>query len=249
LLSFLLSDVLDDDISTIGSGPTAPDPSTFGDAWEILAQHDLLDRVPAAVLAHLRLGLDGKIPETPKPGNEIFTRVHNIVIGSNRLALDAAAKAAQRLGFEPRILDHPLSGDTTLAARTFARDLQQILSVCHFPCCVLMGGETTVSVVGNGKGGRNQEFALVVAQELQNQTGWALLSAGTDGIDGPTDAAGAFVDNSTIGRAQASGLDPSSALRKNNTYPFFLTLGDLFVSGPTGTNVMDIKIALLFSPT
>ena len=246
LISFILSDVVGDDLSTIGSGPTVPDPSTFADALAVLARYDLLGRVPPAVLAHFRKGGAGALPETPKPGDAIFTHAHNCLIGSNRLALHAAAKTAQRLGFATRIIDQPLSGDTTEAAHGFAGALRPLLRACAAPLCVLAGGETTVRVTGPGKGGRNQEFALVVARELQGDTNWALLSAGTDGVDGPTDAAGAFVDGRSVGRATARGLDPLAALRENDTYPFFAALGDLFTPGPTGTNVMDIKIALLF---
>jgi len=248
LVSFLLSDVIGDDLSTIGSGPTVPDPGTFHDAWNVLEQYDLLERVPPEILTHLRQGLTGVIPETPKPGDEVFTHVHNVLVGSNRLALDAAAAAAQRLGFVTQILTTPLSGDTTVTARRFAHTLRATLQTCRAPVCVLAGGETTVHVTGRGKGGRNQEFALVVAQELQGEAGWALLSAGTDGIDGPTDAAGAFVESHSIDRAREQGLDPRAALRDNDTYPFFAALGDLFRPGPTGTNVMDVKIALLFPP-
>lgn len=139
-----------------------------------------------------------------------------------------------------------LSGDTTDVARHFAAELRRQLVTIRDPICILAGGETTVRVTGHGKGGRNQEFALVVAQELAGEDCWALLSAGTDGIDGPTDAAGAFVDGHTISRAQAYGLDPAHTLAENDSYHFFMTLGDLFTPGPTGTNVMDMKIALLF---
>ena len=145
-----------------------------------------------------------------------------------------------------RSLPIPLSGDTTAAARQFADELFHLFTTTSEPICVLAGGETTVHVTGNGKGGRNQEFALVVAQELHGKERWALLSAGTDGIDGPTDAAGAFVDGQTISRAQAQGLNPVCFLVENNSYNFFAALGDLFTPGPTGTNVMDIKIALVF---
>lgn len=248
LISFILSDVIGDDLSTIGSGPTVPDPSTFHDALAVLERYDLLERVPPSVLTHLGRGCAGVLPETPKPGDAIFTHVHNFLIGSNRLALNAAAAAAQRLGFATQIIDEPLSGDTTEAARDFARILRPLLRACAAPLCVLAGGETTVRVTGQGKGGRNQEFAVVVAQELQRETNWALLSAGTDGVDGPTDAAGAFVDSRSIDRATTQGLDPLAALSKNDTYPFFTALDDLFTPGPTGTNVMDIKIVLLFPP-
>jgi len=248
LVSFILSDVVGDDLSTIGSGPTVPDSSTFHDALAVLEGYDLLEQVPSAVLTRLRQGCAGALPETPKPGDAVFTHVHNLLVGSNRLALNAAATAAQHLRFTTQVLDQPLSGDTTEAGRDFARILRTLLYTCKAPLCVLAGGETTVRVTGQGKGGRNQEFALVVARELDGVTGWTLLSAGTDGVDGPTDAAGAFVDSQSIDRATARGLDPLAALRENDTYPFFAALGDLFTPGPTGTNVMDVKIALLLPP-
>jgi len=246
LVSFILSDVIGDDLSTIGSGPTVPDPSTFPDAWAILEEYDLLASVPPAVLVHLRKGCSDALAETPKPGDAVFAHVHNFLLGSNRLAVNAAIAAARRLGFTTHVVHEPLVGDTTDAACEFARTLRALLPTVQTPTCVLAGGETTVQVTGRGKGGRNQEFALVVARELAGDAGWALLSAGTDGIDGPTDAAGAFVDGQSITRAKARGLDPQTALKENDTYPFFATLGDLFTPGPTGTNVMDIKIALLW---
>ena len=249
VVSFILSDVLDDDIGTIGSGPTTPDSSTFSEVWEIAKRYDLLDRLPASVRSHLFTGCQGLQQETPKPGDPIFAHVHNVLVGSNRLALEAAASTARTLGFVPHVLPTPLSGDTTDTARSFARTLRSFLPTVQAPMCVLAGGETTVYVTGTGKGGRNQEFALVVAEELQEESGWALLSAGTDGIDGPTDAAGAFVDGNSVKRAQQQGLDSSRFLRANDSYAFFSGLGDLFVPGPTGTNVMDIKIALLWPTT
>jgi len=248
LVSFILSDVVGDDLSTIGSGPTAADPSTFHAAWAVLQRYDLLEKVPPTVLAHLRQGCAGATPETPKPGDAVFAHVHNFLIGSNQLALNAAAAAARRWGFATQILDEPLSGDTNAAAHAFARTLRILLHTCQVPMCVLAGGETTVYVTGQGKGGRNQEFALMVAQEMQGESNWALLSVGTDGIDGPTDAAGAFVESRSLDRAREQGLDPVATLKENDTYPFFAALGDLFIPGPTGTNVMDIKIALLLPP-
>ena len=246
MVSFILSDVIDDDLSTIGSGPTVPDASTFHDAWNILDRYQLLEQVPASVSTHLTAGRRGMQIETPKPGDPVFAHVHNFLLGSNRIALAAAATVAKQLGFSSYESPIMLSGDTTDVARHFAAELRRQLVTIRDPICVLAGGETTVHVTGNGKGGRNQEFALAVAQELAGEDRWALLSAGTDGIDGPTDAAGAFVDGHTIRRAQAYRLDPAHALVENDSYRFFMTLGDLFTPGPTGTNVMDIKIALLF---
>ncbi|MBI3248061.1 MAG: DUF4147 domain-containing protein [Deltaproteobacteria bacterium] len=252
LVSFVLSDVIGDDLSTIGSGPTVPDPTTFAEAWNVIEQFALIDRLPASVREHLRRGTAGQSEETPKPGDPIFSHVSNILIGSNRLALEAAATAARALGYSPFIVEEPLSGDTTTAAATFAAHLHTALAKGDDPVCVLAGGETTVHVTGTGKGGRNQEFALVVAQALRSEPGksrklhWTLLSAGTDGIDGPTDAAGAFVDGNTLRRADTAGLDSHAALQNNDSYPFFAALDDLFRPGQTGTNVMDIKIALLW---
>lgn len=246
LISFVLSDVIGDDLSTIGSGPTVPDPTTFADAWRVLEHFTLLDQIPSSVRQYVRKGLDGICPETPKSGDTIFNNVANILIGSNRLALEAAATAARTQGFVPYLIDEPLRGDTTDAATRFAETLRMLLPKITQPTCVLAGGETTVHVTGAGKGGRNQEFALVVAQALQHEASWMLLSAGTDGIDGPTDAAGAFVDGQSIPRAAKKGLVAQATLNDNNSYPFFAALGDLFRPGQTGTNVMDIKLALLW---
>jgi hydroxypyruvate reductase len=245
LVSFILSDVVGDDLSTIGSGPTVPDPTTFQDAWKVLERFSLLDKIPTAVQEHLRRGLKGFLQETPKPGDRVFSNIANILIGSNRLALEAAAETAHSFGFFPHIQEEPLRGDTTTVALQFAAKIKTQRRSMTQPTCLLAGGETTVHVTGMGKGGRNQEFALVVAQALGDESGWALLSAGTDGIDGPTDAAGAFVDSFTIGKAKRKGLDPQQALNNNDSYHFFSALGDLFSPGPTGTNVMDMKIALM----
>jgi hydroxypyruvate reductase len=249
LVSFILSDVLDDDVSTIGSGPTAPDTSTFIEVRDIVERYALLDQLPSSVRSHLSSGYQGLQHETPKPGDEIFSHVHNILVGSNRLALAAATSTAETLGFASHLLLTPLSGDTGETARSFAKTLRLLRNTTRTPLCVLAGGETTVHVTGNGKGGRNQEFALVVAEELAGEKGWALLSAGTDGIDGPTNAAGAFVDGNSLKRAQQQGLDLSFFLKENDSYTFFSALDDLFIPGPTGTNVMDIKIALLWPTT
>jgi glycerate 2-kinase len=246
LISFVLSDVIGDDLSTIGSGPTAPDPTTFGDAWRVIEQFHLQDLIPLSASNYLRQGLEGLRPETPKPGDVVFTNVSNIIIGSNRFALEAAAVAARACGFSSHILPEPLSGDTTDAATHFAQALQTSLPTITQPVCILAGGETTVHVTGAGKGGRNQEFALVVAHTLQQKARWTLLSAGTDGIDGPTDAAGAFADGLSIQHAEEKGWTAQAALNNNDSYSFFSALGDLFCPGQTGTNVMDIKLALLW---
>ncbi len=245
LAGLLLSDVVGDDVATIGSGPTAPDPTTFEEAWQILERYRLTERIPSVVARLIGDGLDGRVPETLKGNSPEAARCCNVIVGSNRTALEGAAEAARALGWAVAIQAAPLIGDTTQAARRFAATLDELrLQAANKPLCVLAGGETTVTVTGSGRGGRNQEFALALAREV---AGWpaALLSAGSDGIDGPTDAAGAFVDGTSFQRAQALRLDPDAALANNDSYGFFAALGDLFQCGPTGTNVMDIKVALI----
>ncbi len=248
VVSLILSDVIGDDLSVIGSGPTVADPTTFMDAWRVVEQYGIAPRLPQSVCTHLQQGVRGSIPETPKPGDSLFSRVHNMLIGSNHLALQAVREAAAHRGLRSHLIAQPLAGDSLVAGHNFAQTLRAVRQHCSGPTCLLAGGETTVQVRGTGKGGRNQEFALAVAQELAGEAGWSLLSAGTDGIDGPTDAAGAFVDGRTLDRARRKNLDPVQFLRNNDTYTFFSALGDLFRPGSTGTNVMDMKIALVYPP-
>jgi glycerate 2-kinase len=245
VLGLLISDVVGDDPSTIGSGPTAADSTTFADAYAILQRYALIERGPRSVRELLELGMAGRVPETVKPGSAAASRGRNFVVGSNRSALDGAADAAQAAGWTVLRDDQPIVGDTTDAAAQFAARLRALAAAAdRLPLCVLAGGETTVRVRGSGCGGRNQEFALALANGI---AGWniTVLSAGTDGVDGPTDAAGAFVDGTTLARAKERGLNPDAALAANDAYTFFAALGDLLRCGPTGTNVMDIKIALL----
>jgi hydroxypyruvate reductase len=247
VVSLLLSDVIGDPLDVIGSGPTAPDSSTFEEALRVLAKYGLSKRVPAAVFARLERGAEGRLPETPKPGDAIFSNVTNFVIGSNRLALDAAAQAARSLGYRTLILSSTMQGETREVARVYAEILREIVSSGHplkRPACLLSGGETTVTVRGKGKGGRNQEFALAAALSLSGIPDIAVLSAGTDGTDGPTDAAGALADGETVSRAVKLGLLPADHLMNNDAYPFFEALGDLVKTGSTGTNVMDLHILL-----
>jgi len=246
--ALILSDVIGDHLGTIGSGPTAPDPSTCSDALAVIARYGLEPHLPASVLEHLRKGLIDRGMETPKPGDRCFGNVRNEIVGSNTIALRAAALHAGERGFTPVVCDRPLGGDTTEAATRFARDLLQRCQEVRHPTCILAGGETTVRVRGIGRGGRNQEFALAAALVLEGVDGVDLLSAGTDGVDGPTDAAGAFANGQTVLEARARGVDPRVALATNDSYRFFETLGGLFRPGPTGTNVMDLKIALLRPP-
>ncbi|MFN8641936.1 MAG: DUF4147 domain-containing protein [Candidatus Binatia bacterium] len=239
--TLLLSDVVGDDPGVIGSAPTVADPTTYADALAVLRRHGILEQVPASVRALLEAGERGTIAETVKPDDPAARAATALVVGSNALARQAAAAAAAGLGYEPVMEPAPLVGDTRAAAAAWARRLR------HLPrgrrWCAIAGGETTVVVRGGGRGGRNQEFALALAADLDGEP-LAVLSAGTDGIDGPTDAAGAFVDGGTRHRAAAIGLDPNRALVDNDSYPFFDRLGDLLRTGPTGTNVMDLKLAV-----
>ena len=247
VVSLLLSDVIGDVLETIGSGLTAPDKSTFADALGVLQKYSLEKRVPATVLRHLQLGAKGKIAETPKEGDPVFKKVHNVVVASNRLALQAAAVEAKRLGYRPLILSSTIGGETREAADMHAQILREAISSGNPvppPACILSGGETTVSIKGNGKGGRNQEFALAAAIEIAGLENALVLSAGTDGTDGPTDAAGAIATGDTIKQALAKGLHARSHLNNNDSYPFFDVIDSLVKTGPTGTNVMDLHVLL-----
>lgn len=248
VLGFILSDVVGDPLDAIGSGPTVPDTSTFEEAWTILNKYKLLNEVAPSILRHLQLGKEGKIEETPKPGDASFERVYNTLIGSNFLALQAIARESRSLGFNDVILSSSIVGETREAARFHAAIVREVVqngNPVSRPACLISGGETTVTIKGAGLGGRNQEFALAGAIEIQELEEVVLLSGGTDGTDGPTDAAGAIADSTTIERAREIGLDPRVHLENNDAYPFFKKLGDLLMTGPTRTNVMDVRIILV----
>jgi len=230
----------------IGSGPTAPDPSTFEDAIHVFEKYSI--RPPDAIWDRLQYGTSGAIPETLKPGDPAFARVQNLIVGSNRLAIDAAAQQARSLGYRPLILSTFIEGEARDIASMHAAIVKEIRTrrrPIRPPACILSGGETTVTVRGPGAGGRNQEFVLAAAIALENFDRITIFSAGTDGIDGATDAAGAIADSSTIPRARALGLDPRAFLAANDSYHFFERLQALVKTGPTGTNVMDIRILLV----
>lgn len=242
VVSLILSDVIGDDLDVIGSGPTAPDRSTVSDARAVLERYGIWDRVPKAVRERIASGA-----ETPKPDDDAFRRTRNVIIGSNRIAAKAAAAEARRLGYRTMILSTFVDGETREIARMHAAILKEILasgSPLRPPACVITGGETTVTIRGDGKGGRSQEFALAAALALEGVGRCGVLCAGTDGTDGPTDAAGAWADGTTVARAKSRGLDPGAALGNHESYPFFQALGDLLITGPTGTNVMDLRILL-----
>ena len=248
VIGFILSDVVGDQLDAIGSGPTVPDSSTFEEAWEILEKYDLLNEISSSIQKHLQLGKEGKVEDTPKLGDIVFEKVHNILIGSNILALRAAEKEASSLGFNTFILSSSIVGETREAARFHTAIAKEVISSgnpVQRPACILSGGETTVTIKGNGLGGRNQEFALAGALDISGIQKVVLLSGGTDGTDGPTDSAGAFADHTTVRRAKSMGLDPKVYLENNDAYPFFRSLGDLLVTGPTYTNVMDVRIMLV----
>jgi glycerate 2-kinase len=248
LISLILSDVVGDRLHVIASGPTVPDDSRFADGLAVVDRYGLASRLPGPVWQYLRDGAAGLQPETPKPGDPIFARVQNVVVGNNRMALLAARDQAEALGFRALVLTSGLQGE----ARQVGRMLAALGKAASFsghpaapPVCLLAGGETTVTLGGQGKGGRNQELALAAALVLEGSSRISLLSAGTDGTDGPTDAAGAFADGATCQRARARGLDPGDFLSRHDSYHFFAPLGDLLITGPTRTNVMDIMCLLI----
>lgn len=248
VLGFILSDVVGNSFEVIGSGPTVPDTSTFEEAWKILEKYDLLNEIAPSIRKYLLLGKEGKVEETPKPGEVIFEKVYNYSVGSNILALRAAKKEAISLGFNTLILSSSIVGETREAARFHCAIAREILSTgnpLQKPACIISGGETTITIKGRGLGGRNQDFVLTGAFEINGLEKVVLLSGGTDGTDGPTDASGAIVDHTTIQRARSMGLDPELNLKENNAYPFFQRLGDLLITGPTHTNVMDVRILLV----
>jgi glycerate 2-kinase len=237
-----------DPLDVIGSGPTVPDPSTFEDAWEILRKYNLIREVAPSIQKYLQLGREGRVQETPKPGESAFEKVHNILMGTNILALRAAQQEASSHGFHTLILSSSIVGETREVARFHAAIAKEVMTSGNpipKPACIISGGETTVTIRGRGRGGRNQEFALAGALEIQGLETVVLLSGGTDGTDGPTDAAGAVADYTTVKRALAMGLHPKAHLEGNDTYPFFEKLRDLLITGPTQTNVMDVRVLLI----
>jgi hydroxypyruvate reductase len=248
LCTLLISDVIGDDLSTIGSGPTVPDPSTYQDALDVLSAHGLLQQVPGRALARLHSGARGFVPETLKTGAAQAAGNWPLIVANLAQALAAISEHARVLGLSIEMRDEPMRGDTHVAARSFAAWVHRSLQskVAGAPALVLIaGGETTLQVHGSGRGGRNQEFALIVANELQGLPAVTVLAAGTDGTDGPTDVAGAFADGSTLERAGTRGLDFRKVLATNDSYTLFDALGDHFRSGPTGTNVMDVCVAIV----
>ncbi len=248
ITSLILSDVVGDDLDVIASGPTVPDSSTFGDAEQILRDYGIWDRLAPAVRNHIAKGASGQIEDTPKSDNAAFQQCSQVLVGTNLQALKAAGREARRLGYQPLILSSKVEGEAREVAKFYTAIAREILRSeipLKAPVCVLAGGETTVSLTGEGRGGRNQEFALAAALAIAGLENVVVLSGGTDGTDGPTDAAGAIADGSTIPRAVEKDLDAKDFLRRNDSYHFFQKLEDLLMTGPTRTNVMDIYMLLI----
>ncbi len=247
--TFAISDVVGDDLSVIGSGPTVPDASTFRDALDILQRfggEGGAAEFPGPVVERVTRGAGGDVPETPKPHDPRMARATTTVIGGRRDATDGAVRAAESRGYHVLRIDDAIVGEARIAGPSHLRAVLARASGVGRPACIVSSGETTVHVTGEGMGGRNQEFALACAGALASLgTAAAVASVGTDGIDGPTDAAGALVDSTTLERARAASLNPEFFLERNDTYRFFDTLGDLIHTGPTGTNVGDLQTILL----
>jgi glycerate 2-kinase len=247
LVTLILSDVIGDFPDTIASGPTVPDPTTFSDAIGVLRKYKLIKKIPPAILDYLKKGVEGVHPETPKIGDPVFENTYNVVIGSNKIALEAARKRAVELDLHAIIITSGLEGDTIKVADQLVATAIKFQNdpATKNPCCLLFGGETTLSVNGNGSGGRNQHMALYVATLLKDKEGITFLSAGTDGNDGPTSAAGAIVDTKTFKNASVQKLGIDRYLKEFDSFHFFEKAGGHVITGPTMTNVMDLIIIII----
>jgi hydroxypyruvate reductase len=248
VLALVISDVVGDPPDVIASGPVSPDPTTFEEAITVLKRFDLWSTSPDTVRDYLERGLRGLEPDSPGLGDPCFERVEVSIVGSNRLAADAAIEEARQRGYQTTLLTTTLTGEArevggVLAA--VASEVRRSGRPLSAPACLVAAGETTVTVAGSGKGGRNQELALGAALVLDGVEETLVASLGTDGVDGPTDAAGAVATGDTLVRARRKGLDALAALAENDSYPFFRALDDLLVTGPTGTNIMDLQIILV----
>lgn len=251
--TLILSDVVGTPLDAIASGPTVPDRSSFADAWAVLERYGIVEAAPESVRRHLGRGVAGEIADTPKPGDPIFERVNNVVVGDNAIAGRAAVERARALGYESALLTTFIQGEAREIGRALAGLAQGMVtgqSSYAAPACLVLGGETTVTIRGGGKGGRNQELALSAGLALSGYglpegREVAVVSLGTDGTDGPTDAAGGIATQTTLARAKAAGLDAHAALRNNDSYPLLAALGDLILTGPTQTNVNDLMLVVV----
>ena len=248
LVTLAISDVIGDEPSSIGSGPTVPDPTTFDQALRTVLSYGLDGELPPSVVKRLRKGAEGRVEETPKPGDPLFDGSIAVIAASNRLAVEAAAAEGRRLGYDTRIISTEIRGEARRVGEELVESARH--TVCELreierPAMLIAGGETTVTVRGGGRGGRNQELTLAAAIAMEGGEPMMLASMGTDGIDGNTDAAGAFADEGTVSRARERGMEASAYLDDNDSNTFFGELGDLVRTGPTGTNVMDVQVIVL----
>jgi glycerate 2-kinase len=249
LITLAISDVVGDKLTSIGSGPTVGDPTTYYDAMEVIEKYSLSPQMPESVLNHLWAGINKEVKDTPLPNDGIFKGNVELIVSSNKQALDTALQTATYLGYDAGILSTEITGEAREVGKRIierARNIIRNRIPGSPPSMLLLGGETTVTLRGRGKGGRNQELVLAAAIEMQDLKNMVVASVGTDGTDGPTDAAGAFADSATVARGNDIGLDAEKYLRNNNSYEYFRRLGDLIKTGPTGTNVMDIQALLIF---
>lgn len=249
LVALILSDVVGNPLDVIASGPTVADTTTYTAVARILQRYDLWDQLPVPVVARVRAGVAGEIPDTPAADDPIFDHVQNVIVGSNGQAAEAALAKARALGFHTLLLTTYVEGEAREVAKVLAAIARELVyegRPLRRPACVVLGGETTVTLRGHGRGGRNQEMSLAAAPALAGLDGALLLTLATDGNDGPTDAAGAFADGTTLARAAVLGLDPAAYLANNDAYAFFEALGDLLITGPTRTNVNDLALVLVF---
>jgi hydroxypyruvate reductase len=248
MIALVLSDVIGDSLDSIASGPTSEDSTTFADCLRIIRKYGIQARTPPAVARFLHRGASGAVPDTPKAGDAAFANVQNVIVGSNRSALAAARRKAEALGYNSLLLSSFIEGETRVVAALHGAVAKEIIATgnpVERPACIISGGETSVTISGSGSGGRNQEFALAAALEIAALGNVVILSGGSDGTDGPTDATGALADGTTLARAKEIGMDAQTFLRNNDSYHFFEPLGDLLITGPTFTNVMDVRVVLV----
>jgi len=248
VLNLMISDVVGDNMDVIASGPFVPDYSTFDDAVKILEKYGLTNMIPVSILDYIVLGADGSIEENPVKGSPVFEKITNLIIASNIISLNSAKEEAERKGYNSIILSSMIEGDTTDTAAWHTKIALEVLNSSNPvppPACIISGGETTVRIKGEGLGGRNMEFALQTAKMIEGNISITAASIGTDGTDGPTDSAGAVADGNTVGKAAQAGLNINKYIDNNDSYHFFKKIDDLIITGPTNTNVMDVRILLV----
>lgn len=247
VVSLILSDVIGDNLEGIASGPTSPDSTTFKDVADIFTKFNLWSRIPASVKQRVELGLQGRIPETPKPGNPLFNRVYNKIIGNNRLSCSAILERAKEAGYNTLLLTSLAEGEARDIGTFFGTIVKEVkisMNPIPVPAVIVFGGESTVKVIGKGKGGRNQELAIAAAKKIDNLEGIAIVSIGTDGFDN-TDAAGAVVHSQTMALIRGKGLSVDAALQNNDSYPLLKAVNSLIFTGATGTNVADVTLTVI----